>query len=476
MLFNSSQFAIFFVIVCVIYWALARFVTARTVFLVLASYFFYASWNWRFLALLIGISLADYLAVITLDRVKSTRGRKLVLTLTVVVHLSVLGFWKYTNFLIDNLNPLVTWFGRDAIEHLSIVLPVGISFFTFQGLSYVIDVYRRECPAVYSPLRFLLYIAYFPHLVAGPIIRAKYLLLQMDRPFRLSEEDLGRGLFMMLGGLLKKIVIADYLAANIVDRVFDLPEHFTSLEVLIAIYGYALQIYGDFSGYTDIAIGASLLLGYHLAPNFNLPYRATSLQDFWRRWHISLSSWLRDYLYIPLGGSRRGKLRTYVNLLLTMLLGGLWHGASLNFVIWGGFHGLGLAGERLLSEAAGKLGWRSRAAAERRWWNLLRGVVTFHLVAALWVFFRAGDFPFAIGMFRQLLAFVPGAQNITLPIAGIVVAGFALHLCPTGWHERARVLFTRAPAVLQAGTVIGVLYVLRALSAGAPAPFIYFQF
>ena len=400
MLFNTPAFGVFLVLVCALYWAFAQFTRVRLGLLLVASLYFYACWDARFLLLIGGVIAIDYTAALLVARIASRQARLYVVAVAVGLNLGLLGFWKYAGFFSEVLAPLLSVVGLPRVGWLDIVLPVGISFFTFQGLSYVIDVYRREIPAERSLFRFALYIAFFPQLVAGPIVRAKDLLHQLDVRPRVDATRFGRGLWMILVGLAKKVVLADYLAANLVDRVFDLPTHFSSLEVLAAVYGYALQIYGDFSGYTDIAIGTALLLGFELPANFNFPYRADGLRDFWRRWHISLSTWLRDYLYIPLGGSRRGGLFTYRNLFITMLLGGLWHGASHNFILWGALHGAALSLERVVARYRDGLPLFAASAApvvvprgelwavappqlvrrrRQRWPRWLRVIVTFHL-------------------------------------------------------------------------------------------------
>jgi len=320
MLFNTADFGIFLVTVLVIYWSLARYQSARLSFLLGASYYFYAFWNPWYLFLIVGVTVVDYLASHLIAGAQRRWVKRALLVGVVAANLGVLAYWKYASFLLGNLHGFFTSVGLDVPRHVDVILPVGISFFTFQGLSYVVDVYRGDISAERSFFRFALYIAFFSQLVAGPIVRAKDLLHQFDKPKALTNTLFGTGLFLILTGLMKKAVFSDFLAVNLIDRVYDNPEMYGSWEVLGAVYGYSLQIYGDFSGYTDIAIGTALLLGFKLPENFNLPYRADSFRGFWHRWHISLSTWLRDYLYIPLGGSRKGALRTYYALLLTMLL------------------------------------------------------------------------------------------------------------------------------------------------------------
>ena len=319
--------------------------------------------------------------------------------LSIISNIGLLGYFKYTGFIINTINNL---FGTqlkvyDLLSAFSnsilgtsfdisyIILPVGISFFTFQSLSYTIDVYRRKMEPVRNIIDFGFYVSFFPHLVAGPIVRASVFIPQIYQEFRLTSREFSHALFMISKGLIKKIIISNFIAINLVDRVFDAPAIYSGFENLMAIYGYGLQIYCDFSGYTDIAIGVALILGFRLPVNFNSPYKAQSIADFWKRWHISLSQWLRDYLYISLGGNRKGKIRTYLNLMITMLLGGLWHGASLRFIIWGGLHGIGLVINKI---------WDSLFGARLktgRFGKALSIFITFQFVSFCWIFFRAPD-------------------------------------------------------------------------------------
>jgi alginate O-acetyltransferase complex protein AlgI len=474
MLFNTGAFAWFLLAVVTAVWAIEILgrdrpwrAGLRRWTLLVASYWFYACWDARFLGLIAGVTLVDWLAALALVRLRSPRARLYLVALCLGLNLGLLGYWKYTDFFLRALAPLYLALGADPLAPLGLVLPVGISFFTFQGLSYVIDVHRGDVEAEPSLSRFALYIAFFPQLVAGPIVRAKELLGQLDEPQPVDAERFGHGLALMIVGLLKKVVMADYLAANLVDRVFDLPERFSSLEVLLGVYGYALQIYGDFAGYCDIAIGAALLLGIALPKNFDSPYQAASLREFWRRWHITLSTWLRDYLYISLGGSRGGTWRTYRNLLLTMLLGGLWHGAAYNFVIWGALHGAGLGAERVARRVLPP-SWQAP-----RWVKVL---LTFHMVCALWIFFRAETFDAAMRVFAQLGAGVEGTDNLTAPVLALMAAGAITQFFPEGWWDKTQALFVRAPALLQASAAIATLHLAQKAAESGAAPFIYFQF
>ncbi|HEY4121366.1 MAG TPA: MBOAT family O-acyltransferase, partial [Byssovorax sp.] len=367
MLFTTSKYAIFFAVAFTVSWTLASLARRlapgsraalwpRLGFLLAASYFFYAAWDWRYLPLIFGSSTVDFFLARAIaqtrragvDPAAGARRRKRLLVVTVALNLGFLGFFKYWDFALDNalaLRSLVTGAAPAITSAKLLVLlpPVGISFFTFESMSYVIDVYRGDLEAHDSYFRYLLFVSFFPHLVAGPIVRPRDLLPQLEKPPVLTRGAAGEAMFLIAIGLVKKLVLSDQLATNLVDRVFQRPDAYSALEVLCGVYGYAAQIYCDFSGYTDIAIGSALLLGVRFPKNFDAPYKATNLADFWRRWHISLSTWLRDYLYIPLGGSRGAPWQTYRNLMLTMILGGLWHGANWTFVFWGFLHGLGLA-------------------------------------------------------------------------------------------------------------------------------------
>ena len=479
MLFNTLAFAKFFAIVFVASWLLARFKRARLLLLLGASWFFYAHWDFRFLPLLIGSSTADYLLALAIDRQEDPRRRKQLLVVTVVVNLGLLSFFKYWNFVLSTAQDVLRLAGTpDAGASLSslalrVALPVGISFYTFESMSYVIDVYRRDLPACRSYPQYLLFVAFFPHLVAGPIVRPRDLLPQLEHPPPLSAIAGGEGLFLIATGLLKKVVLGDYLAVNLVDRVFDRPEAYSSLETLVGVYGYAAQIYCDFSGYTDIAIGVALLLGVRLNQNFASPYQATDLQDFWRRWHISLSTWLRDYLYIPLGGSRGSEAATYRNLMITMVLGGLWHGASWTFVFWGFLHGAALGLTRYVQQGQKT----SRVpSAWRGPYLTLCGLLTFHYVCFAWVFFRAPSFEGALEVLRAIGAGTTFTPNLHAPILAVLSLALLTHLVPDDAFDSAKKNFGRLPAPAQALFLFGVAVVLHEAVGTTSVPFVYFQF
>jgi D-alanyl-lipoteichoic acid acyltransferase DltB (MBOAT superfamily) len=494
MAFNSLEFAIFFGLFFAVFWALRKKHVERTVLLVVASSWFYTRFDygpthkwlgWAYLGVLslsatIDFFLANALHASDQDpRAKDdpawlARRRKLLLIVSVVYNLGVLAWFKYTGFAIDTVRQVLGAAGVQlAPRTLQVVLPIGISFFTFETMSYTIDVYRRELVPAKSFLEYLGFISFFPHLVAGPIIRPKDMLPQLRRDPELDPVKGSEGLFLVAIGLLKKVVIADWLALNHVDRVFSNPSWFSAPECIAAVYGYALQIYCDFSGYTDVAIGTSLLLGVQLPKNFDSPYKSRDLQEFWRRWHISLSSWLRDYLYIPLGGNRGGEGATYRNLMITMVLGGLWHGASWNFVIWGAMHGGALAVTRVWQ--------RSRKAAGKDkdgpfWVEALKGIGTFHYVCLTWIFFRAEGFGNAFAMLRQIARGGWQGANLTSGIVLVIALGLVAHLVPERTFERARAGFVALPAPVQGACLFLVALVLREVSTSQVVPFVYFQF
>ncbi len=454
--------------------ALVRAKKVRLLFILGASYVFYAHWDWRFLPLIWGSSTVDWLLGHAIAKANNDRRRKLWLIGTVILNLGVLGIFKYFNFGIDSARAVLAHAGVHVPEvALRVALPVGVSFFTFESMSYVIDVYRRDIEPHDSYVEYLAFVAFFPHLVAGPIVRPRDLLPQLAGPARWNSAEGSEALFLIATGLLKKIAIGDYLALNLVDRVFDAPTQYSALECYSAVLGYAVQIYCDFSGYTDIAIGSALLLGVRFPLNFDSPYKAPNIQDFWRRWHISLSTWLRDYLYVPLGGNRKGEVRTYVNLMLTMLLGGLWHGANWTFVVWGGIHGAALAVTRAYTE------WRDRLDVPKRrslWVHVLSVLGTFHLVCVAWVFFRAETFAKAAVVFTQLGTLTTYHPNLPAPIVAVLALGLLSHWAPERWYQGARTVFSQMPAPAQGMALFCVGLALTAMATADAVPFVYFQF
>jgi len=441
-------------------WALMRRQTAWRVFILVASYVFYAWWDWRFVFLLAASTIVNHVLAVGIHRAGTVRARKSLLGLAVAFDLGLLGYFKYTNFFLstaDNVGGM-SWIAN-------VVLPVGISFYSFMAISYVVDTYRGELvPASFA--RFAVFQAFFPHLVAGPIVRASELLPQLERPRDPRRVDVSRAFFLIVSGLFLKVVIANHLATHIVDEVFAAPNRHSSLEVLVAVYGYAVQIFADFCGYTNIAIGVALLLGFEFPQNFASPYSAVSLQDFWRRWHMTLSRWLRDYLYIPLGGNRKGRLTTYRNLMLTMLLGGLWHGAAWTFVVWGGIHGLGLCVERAT-------GWRPTSTAAV--W--LGRALTFHVVCFAWIFFRADSFHRAGQVIERLFtAWGQASPLVTGSVVLAILVGIGGQYVRPGAFGAALAGFQRLAWPLQAACFGVALTAINTLGPEGVAPFIYFRF
>ncbi len=470
MLFPTITFATFFLVVFLANWFLMPFPTRWRWFMLAASYFFYGFWNWRFVGLLVVSTLANQFFAVRIEQSDEERARKAFIAGAVAVNLGLLGYFKYYGFFVESVNSTLDALGMGGSLPLAqITLPVGISFFTFQALSYVIDIYRRKL-AVAPPLDFAVYLAFFPQLVAGPIVRGTELLPQFQEKRDPRKIDASRAFYLIAIGLAKKVVIADFLASNLVDAVFASPGQYGSLEILVAVYAYSIQIYADFSAYSDIAIGVALLLGFRFPDNFNAPYTAVSIQDFWRRWHMTLSRWLRDYLYIPLGGNRGGGWFTQRNLMLTMLLGGLWHGAAWRFVIWGGLHGLWLVLER-------QRALRSTPAPDTAASLFRRRFVTFHLVSFAWIFFRAPSLSTAWEMIRRLATeWGGGVDAITIPILLAIAVGLGAQYVTRARVERVLVGFSRLAPVAQGGLLALSLFAIDALANEGVAAFIYFQF
>jgi alginate O-acetyltransferase complex protein AlgI len=478
--FPTVQFAAFFAVVFAVSWRLMPHQRAWRRFILAASYFFYGCADWRFVLLLIASTVVNHVAAAVVARERAARARKTALAGAIVFDLGVLGVFKYFDFFIGSVNQMLGVFGLGApLQLLNIALPVGVSFYTFQAISYVTDVYRGRCPLA-RPMDYAIYASFFPHLVAGPIVRPGEFLPQLAAPRDPARIPAARALSLIAGGMFKKVVLADLLATRIVDPVFGAPAAHSGAEAAAAIYGYAVQIYCDFSGYTDMAIGLALLLGFRFPANFERPYAATSLQDFWRRWHMTLSRWLRDYLYVPLGGNRRGRVRTYLNLMLTMLLGGLWHGAAWTFVIWGGIHGAGLAAQRWWSGRRPAGPQAEGEPEQRRPGSLLRRaacwLVTFHLVCLAWVFFRAPDLGTAFTLLGRLATAGP-APLVTPSVILVIITGLATQLPRPGSWRQLRDRFVLLPAAAQ-GAALGVFLVVMSAIADQQgvAPFIYFRF
>ena len=468
MLFTTVDFAVFFTIVLALSWLVPAFGTRWKLLVLLASYVFYSWWDWRFSGLLAASTALNQAAAEAIARSRSAGTRRTVLGLAVAAGLATLGFFKYAGFFASSLANALGHLGLGApLPLLQVVLPVGISFFTFQAISYVVDVYRGTTEPA-SRLDFAVYLAFFPHVVAGPIVRAREFIPQLRRSAAEPRLDGGRALCLILGGLFKKVVVAGFLSTAIVDPVFGAPGAHSRVEVLAAVYAYAVQIWADFSGYTDIAIGCALLLGIRFPANFNAPYTATSLQDFWHRWHMTLSRWLRDYLYVPLGGSRGSRLFTARNLMLTMLLGGLWHGAAWTFVVWGGIHGACLVAERRLRGRTLGLDPAVNRALAR--------LLTFHVVCLAWIFFRADSVGTALTVLGRLVTGGGPAPLLTLPVLLAVAGGIAVQYLPAGVVGQLAARFSRLAPALQGTAVAAALVGIGVLGPQGVSPFIYYRF
>ncbi len=484
MLFASPVYGVFLFAAYFVFWSLRKRRLARALFLVAASYIFYfygtydaavdkdvplgaVGWSALCLGIIFVGSTLDFQIGKALAKTEAPRSRKALLLCSIVYYLGVLSLFKYFNFAADSITHALHVLGiKLSPIHLRLALPFGISFFTFETMSYTIDVYRREIEPSQRYLDYLLFVCFFPHLVAGPIVRPHQMLPQLGRVPSYDTNAQARGLFRIAVGVAKKIVIGDLLATSIVNRVFDNPERYSSIEVLIAVYAYAMQIYADFSGYSDIAIGSAALFGYELPENFDAPYISQDLQEFWRRWHISLSSWLRDYLYIPLGGSRGSSWLTYRNLMITMLLGGLWHGASWNFVIWGALHGVALAGTRMWQRSGRKVQISSFLAV----------FFTFQYVCFAWIFFRAPTFAHATLMLSRIARLTTSTENISAKVVLMLLIAGAAHFIPRRWESQLRDRFVLTPSLVQGILLAAAAYGVH-LAAGAKAePFVYGQF
>ncbi len=489
MIFTTSDFWFFFAIVLSIYSVVYKKISLRNGFLFIISVFFYYKSGGYFFTILLFTTLVDYLMGLLIGQANSQLKRKLYLTLSVIMNLGVLAYFKYSYFFLETINNifhsnlkvvnyLALWTNGVSGTHFditTIILPVGISFYTFQSISYTVSVYRKKIEPLKNIIDYACFVTFFPQLVAGPIVKAYDFIPQLYKEYSLTKREFGFALFLILNGLIKKMLISDYISINFVDRVFDSPLSYTGFENLMAIYGYAAQIYCDFSGYTDIAIGVALLLGFRLPMNFNSPYKAANITDFWRRWHISLSTWLRDYLYISLGGNRKGKFRTYLNLFLTMLIGGLWHGAALRFIIWGALHGFGLTIHKLWMKFFPAKGGKTIYS------HFISVFITFHFVLFAWIFFRAPNMQAVGGMLSQIFNhFNPGLiPNIITSYRAVFILlliAFAIHWLPVIVKDRYKELFIGVPYVAKAVIVVVIVFIIYQAKSSEIQPFIYFQF
>lgn len=540
LIFSQYLFLFLFSFGFILFWLFHKRLMLRNTYLLLFSLFFYYKSGGLYFGLLLLSTAVDYWCGNVIYRSDDKRKRLTMLVVSLVVNLGLLGFFKYSYYFVDLINGyagtdfkavnfmafLSNGLFESDFDIYEIALPVGISFYTFQTLSYTIDIYRRQLEPAKNIIDFGFFVTFFPQLVAGPIVRAADFIPQIYKKFSLTREQLGAAIFLIMSGLFKKMVISDYISVNFVDRVFEDPNLYSGFSSLMAVYGYSIQIYCDFSGYSDMAIGLAALLGFQLPINFNSPYKSTSITDFWRRWHISLSSWLRDYLYISLGGNRKGKIRTYINLMLTMLLGGLWHGAATKFIIWGGLHGVALALHKVWMENKWKfslifgalmlvgaicfmvippapyfavaytfllvgvvtvlLGYLNeyhalRIKVNKAFGNVISGLLTFHFVAFCWIYFRAGSVEKVKLMLNQIAynfdwaGIAERLDKYRKPLL-IILLGFLIHFIPKKWKDGAREYFTMLPDAVKVVVCALIIFVCYQAKTADVQPFIYFQF
>ena len=492
MIFSTGVFLLLFLGFTLIYNLLGKKTTLRLLFVTAFSYYFYYKSSGFYFYLLFIVTFSDFFLAWLIHRNNQRHGltteeavakrklgvNRLLLALSLMVDLGILVYFKYTNFFGNCWANITggTW------DMLDIILPVGVSFFTFQSLSYTFDVYRGKLPALTSFLDYAFFVSFFPQLVAGPIVRASDFIPQIRKPLFVSKEMFGRAIFLIMAGLIKKAIIADYISVNFVDRVFDQPDLYSGVENLLGIYAYTLQLYCDFSGYSDMAIGIALMLGFKFPKNFDAPFKSQSITEFWRRWHISLSFWLRDYIYISFGGNRHGLFRQCINLLLVMVIGGFWHGADFNFILWGTFMGVCLVLEKLF------MVWRRKSHPDYRITNhshglggFVRTLITFHLFAASLIYFRASSFEIGTTMIDQIFNnFTPQVftQWITgyWGVAVLIVIGYISHYLPSRMNDAVQGGITKMPLFFQALLIAIVIFAVIQMKSADVQPFIYFDF
>lgn len=472
LLFNSPLFLGLFVLFYTVYSILrsGKYFFARKVYVILFSLFFYYKGGGNYYILLLGSAILSQWLSKLMYQQENVAKRKAWLCFIIVLNVGLLLYYKYTNFFIDNVNHI---FHQD-FKKLDLIIPIGISFFVFEAISYAVDLYRKQLEPARSTLDYCFYITFFPKLVMGPIIRAKDFLPQIYQKVTLNAHDAGLGVYLFMLGLIKKAIICDYISTNFVERVFENPSLYNPFQTLMGVYGFSLQIYCDFSGYSDMAIGLGLLLGFKIPKNFHTPYKSKSITEFWRRWHISLSSWLRDYLYISLGGNRKGVVRTYINKFLTMLIGGLWHGASWTFVVWGGLHGLALAIEQYVKQFI-KL-------PTTRVVVILRIFITFNFVSFCWIFFKADSFTSALDIISNISAIRLNITDWWTILASsksvfiLMTIGFVMHFLPEKLTDTIQNKFIVLPLVVKAMIIAIIFWLIFLTASSGPQPFIYLDF
>lgn len=472
-LFNSAFFLYFFGAFLFCYQLVRDHERGRVwVFTLFSLYFFYKACG-AFVGLVILSAIVDFYLSNRIHREEEERTRRGLLWFSILINIGMLFYFKYTNFFIDIINGI----GNGKISPVNILLPIGISFYTFENLSYTIDVYRREIKPVDRFMDYLFFLSFFPKLMMGPIVRAADFIPQIRKPYELTQQDVGKGLFLILGGLFKKVVISDFIYQNFVQYIFDDPTRYTGIECLFGVYAYALVIYCDFSGYSDMAIGIARWMGFVIPPNFDKPYKSSSITEFWRRWHISLSSWLRDYIYIPLGGNRKGKWRQHVNLMLTMLIGGFWHGASWNFIFWGGVHGGALG----LDKQWKKISRFTATPLRAKLWKIGGILFTFHLVCFCWVFFKCETFESAWNLLHQVAFNFQGGLGMQLlqayPKVFLLMAiGYVLHFLPDVAEQKIETWLVNLPLWGSVGVMVIFIWFLNEVKTLEPMLPIYLQF
>lgn len=527
LLFNNGFFVFFFAVFIALYYTFRNhFKLRRYIFILFSLYFFYKASGKEFVGLVILAAIVDFVLSNAIYRQKSKAAKTFLLVCSIIFNLGLLVAFKYTNFFISLSNDFL----HTGINPLNIILPIGISFYTFENLSYTIDVYRGQFEPAKRFSDYLLFLSFFPKLVMGPIVRAHDFVPQINKPYVITETDFAKGFYLIISGLFKKLVISDYLTLNFVNYVFDDPSRYTGIENLFAVYAYAIVIYCDFSGYSDVTIGIARWLGFSIPTNFLSPYQSKSITEFWRRWHISLSSWLRDYLYIPLGGNRNGSFGTWffsilffvgvllaarsllgwdwyasiglcagilllfilpaiigkekkgiatnMNLLTTMLLGGFWHGASWNFIIWGALHGIGLAIHKIWMILTG----RSFSRINNRWWyNVIMVLITFHFICFGWVFFKADDYATATAMLQQIaynldFSYWGGFYEHYQPVLGMMVLAYLLHTIPDNYADKVIGRFQRVPLIAYMTVFFAFVILYGFFKSSEPVLPIYLQF
>ncbi|MCS6857139.1 MAG: MBOAT family protein [Sandaracinaceae bacterium] len=495
MLFNSLDYAVFLIFTLLFYWLLAlkpALRIPRLLFVLFASCIFYMAWNPWYIFLILFSTTVDWFVARKIALHEEGPQRKRWLFVSLILNLTLLGTFKYFDFLghvfadgaslfglvieppslAKVFNRLRALFGWDPIRE--VILPVGISFYTFESLSYCIDVYRKKCEPARTPLELLLFITFFPKLVAGPIARPAELFPQVRKEPYLDKEQIGKALHLIVTGLIKKVAFADYVSINLVDRVFDAPDQYTAPEVVVALYGFTLQIYMDFSGYTDIARGSAKLFGIELPENFDRPYQASNPAEFWRRWHMTLSTWLRDYLYFPLGGSKLGEARTYFNLWITIFLIGLWHGANWTFVIYGAIQASFVVIHRIFVQVSKKK--NTPPSQDPAWLRVLKVLGTLQLVVFSRILFRANDLGEAKAVFFRIFSGTSGLANVAPTVWVALLLGFALHYTPRSWYSWSERSFVKLPGVVQGALLFVIFAILNRIASSETVPYVYFQF